>query len=312
MRAGSSDWHWSGDAGAIAAALRKQGLKTPARITRIRVVQRTESGRAQRLELIGDGAAASPPARSASRSGASWAGTRCGAIGSTRTRRRQVLHRPWIGARRRALPARRGPDGHRRARLSRDSGVLFSGNRTGRFGARVRVAAPERRGVVLYTTRPSQDGPVLAAAERALRDGSANVPVGRRRVGLRCAYIPMRKASATPPGEPGWVAAYTHGTRIEMQPVRDAEKTLRHEMFHLLIESQAAGFPAPLVSRRAGGISRLRPRCGRTAGAADSVRRRAAADSRTPLGARRAYADAAAAVAAIGRGAMARPLFCAG
>ena len=51
-------------------------------------------------------------------------------------------------------------------------------------------------------------------------------------------------------GEPGWVAATTRGSTIQMQPaevLRQAgtlESTLRHELLHMLIESYArAGTP---------------------------------------------------------------------
>ena len=46
-------------------------------------------------------------------------------------------------------------------------------------------------------------------------------------------------------GEPGWVAAHTEGRRIHLQPAailrsRDAlESTLRHELLHVAVESQA-------------------------------------------------------------------------
>ena len=41
-------------------------------------------------------------------------------------------------------------------------------------------------------------------------------------------------------GEPGWVAAHTSGRRIHLQPLRGSiEPTLRHELLHVAIESQA-------------------------------------------------------------------------
>ncbi|HEX3878806.1 MAG TPA: SpoIID/LytB domain-containing protein, partial [Bryobacteraceae bacterium] len=56
MRAGASDWHWTGDAAAIANALRKQRLNAPAHLTGMRISERTASGRAHLLQLSGDGA----------------------------------------------------------------------------------------------------------------------------------------------------------------------------------------------------------------------------------------------------------------
>ncbi|MGB6497406.1 MAG: hypothetical protein WBF09_10465, partial [Candidatus Acidiferrum sp.] len=51
-------------------------------------------------------------------------------------------------------------------------------------------------------------------------------------------------------GEPGWVAASTRGRTIRLQPLKQLEKrsivesTLRHEIFHVLVEEKAkAGTP---------------------------------------------------------------------
>jgi stage II sporulation protein D len=47
-------------------------------------------------------------------------------------------------------------------------------------------------------------------------------------------------------GEPGWVAASTHGTTIRLQPIEtlrrtsSLDRTLRHEFLHMTIESQAS------------------------------------------------------------------------
>ena len=40
-------------------------------------------------------------------------------------------------------------------------------------------------------------------------------------------------------GEPGSVAAYTVGNRIQMQPLKTPRQTLRHELLHVLVETQA-------------------------------------------------------------------------
>src|ERR1019366_5943332 len=48
-------------------------------------------------------------------------------------------------------------------------------------------------------------------------------------------------------GEPGWVAARTDGRRVHLQPAAvlrshgALESTVRHEMLHVVVESQAAG-----------------------------------------------------------------------
>jgi stage II sporulation protein D len=100
-------------------------------------------------------------------------------------------------------------------------------------------------------------------------------------------------------GEPGWVAAHTVGRRIHLQPGRGAlERTLRHELLHVLVESQAA--PELPLWFREGLVEYLE----------DPARERgpsripADADLRQTTDAaraRRAYDDAAAMVAALVR-----------
>jgi stage II sporulation protein D len=99
-------------------------------------------------------------------------------------------------------------------------------------------------------------------------------------------------------GEPGWVAAYAHGIRVEMQPVAYTEKILRHELLHLLLESQAApGLPLwfreGLVEYLSGAVAAT----GATRIPSDSELRQTQDAAR----ARRAYGDAAAAVAELAR-----------
>ena len=45
-------------------------------------------------------------------------------------------------------------------------------------------------------------------------------------------------------GEPGWVAAHTSGTTIDVQPLREMQPVLKHEILHVILESHAApGLP---------------------------------------------------------------------
>jgi stage II sporulation protein D len=152
-------------------------------------------------------------------------------------------------------------------------------------------------GVTLYTTRPSQDSALLAAAGRALREAVRRTGFAAPRVVEIHAY-PDVESFRDATGEPGWVAAYSHGARIEMQPLHDAEKTLRHEMLHILVEAQSASelplwFREGLVEyladpTQASGVWRIPP---------DGDLRQTADAAR----ARRADADAAAEVAMLAK-----------
>ena len=99
-------------------------------------------------------------------------------------------------------------------------------------------------------------------------------------------------------GEPGWVAARTDGRRVHLQPAAMLrsrgvlDSTVRHEMLHVVLESQAAaGLP---VWFREGLAEYLSGHSGHTrSGEPDpAMRQRASAAD-----ARNAYDEAAAAVA---------------
>jgi stage II sporulation protein D len=100
-------------------------------------------------------------------------------------------------------------------------------------------------------------------------------------------------------GEPGWVAAHTDGRRIHLQPAavlraRDAlDRVLRHELIHVLMEAQSA--PNLPVWFREGLAEYLDP-LNRAAGAAAFPADSALRQTADAAEARRAYADALAAV----------------
>ncbi len=304
VRAGLGGWQWAGDAAAIADALRHQGLHAPSRITTIRIAQRTASGRAQQLELIGDS-----PVRID-------AGTFRFAIG--RELGWNTLRSDWFEAHagdRKIFFAGRG-SGHGVGLCQRGADRMgtegrgyreilayyFPGTEPGVSARGFEWQRLGGDGFVLYTTRPVQDRPMIAALERALRDGLRRTGWPQPR-GIEVRVYPDVESFRDATGEPGWVAAYTHGTRIELQPVRDAEPIIRHETWHVLIESQAAAslplwFREGLVEYLAGGSTALvgAYRTGDALPAADEFRQIGA-----PARARRAYARAGAAVAALAR-----------
>jgi stage II sporulation protein D len=295
IRAGGGEWHWIGDPAAVAAALRKEGLQTPTRITGIRVVERTASGRARRLELVGD------------RDVPIAAGALRFAIG--RELGWNTLRSDWFDVRGTAFSGRGSGHGVGLCQRGADQmgaegrgyreilAYSFPGTEPGVSARGFEWTRLSGEGIAMYTTRPSQDGAVLAAAERALR-GDLERTGWAAPSGIEVRLYPDVESFRNATGEPGWVAAYTHGARIEMQPVRDAEKTLRHELFHVLIESQAAPslprwFREGLVEYLSG--AHIGSGSGRLPSNAELR------ETYDAAGARRAYEDATAAVAELGR-----------
>jgi len=295
VRAGGGEWHWAGNPASIDAALRKEGLQTPTRVTGIRVVARTGSGRAKRLELIGgsDVPIAAGALRFAIGRELGW----------------NTLRSDWFDVRGTAFTGRGSGHGVGLCQRGADQmgaegrgyreivAYYFPGTEPGVSARGFEWTRLSGEGIALYTTRPSQDGAVLAAAERALRADIQRTG-WTAPGGIEIRVYPGVESFRDATGEPGWVAAYTHGARIEMQPVRYAEKTLRHELFHVLIESQAAPslplwFREGLVEFLSGAPVGIR--AGRLPSDADLRQTHDAA------GARRAYEEAAAAVAELGR-----------
>jgi stage II sporulation protein D len=96
----------------------------------------------------------------------------------------------------------------------------------------------------LKSIQPDQDAEVLIAAERAL--GTLQTELGWKldfKVQLR--VFPTLDTYRDATGQPGWIAAYTRGHIISLQPAGTLkaksilESTLRHEFTHLLVESRA-------------------------------------------------------------------------
>lgn len=101
----------------------------------------------------------------------------------------------------------------------------------------------------ILSTQPEQDADVLTAAQKIL-------PALESELGWKLEFKPQLKVYPTldayrdATGQPGWIAAFTRGHTISLQPTAMLEKksvldsTLRHEFTHLLIEQRAhAGTP---------------------------------------------------------------------
>ncbi len=96
----------------------------------------------------------------------------------------------------------------------------------------------------LKSTQPDQDAEALTAAQKSL--GALQSELGWKldfKVQLR--VFPTLDTYRNSTGEPGWIAAYTRGHVISLQPLATLkeksilESTLRHELTHLLVESRA-------------------------------------------------------------------------
>ena len=98
--------------------------------------------------------------------------------------------------------------------------------------------------VVLFTTRPEHDRPLLPLAARMMHEAEEKTGlVYNSSAKLRVYATVAAFRDAT--GDPGWVAASTRGHTIRLQPADllhkagTLETTLRHELLHMLIEEHA-------------------------------------------------------------------------
>ncbi len=300
----SAAWNWTAPAAELANALTRAGLKSPRTIERISILDRTASGRARTL-LLSSG-------RQSVRISASTLRFAVGRELGWNTVRSSLYEVYAAGGR--VVFAGSGA-GHGVGLCQRGAEVMGRAGRSYReilaqyypgafLGVTARGLRWQRlRGelLTLLTTRPDVDRPALAAAERAARAGiqRTGFPFPQD-VEIR-AYPDLdtfRNATA----EPGWVAARTDGRVIHLQPVavlqnrRALESTLRHEVLHVLLESQAApGLPVWFREGLPGFLA------GEQAAAAPATSSTGIRQRNDAGVARRAYADAVARVAALAR-----------
>jgi stage II sporulation protein D len=239
-------WNWSGDGGRIAEALARSGLRAPEELRAVEVVERSAGGRARTLALVG---------KTTVRIGAEAFRLAVGRELGWNTIRSDLYE-----ARGLAFQGRGAGHGEGLCQRGADRmGAEGRGYREilARFypGTAVGVTArgiPWQRmcGAAVCLEAVDDRREVLAAAERIAQ----RLPWRVSNVTVRVYPDVATFRDAT--GEPGWVAAYTSGRRIHLQPPRGAvEATLRHELLHVAIESNGRA-ELPRWFREGGGRSR--------------------------------------------------------
>jgi stage II sporulation protein D len=307
-RAGTSAWQWAGDPRRIAEALRLSGLRAPAALDRVAILDRTASGRASTLVLAGGNEARGNESVRISAGSLRFAVGRELGWNTIRSDRYEIRS---SGGR---VVFEGTGSGHGAGLCQRGAEQMGIAGRSYREilayyypgtvpGLNAKGLSWQRLGgetMSMLTARPDQDRAALAAAERLARGLAQRTqwPLPAR---MELRVYPDLDTFRNATGEPGWVAAHTTGTRIDLQPVevlrsRGAlDSTLGHELAHVLVESQAAaglplwfreGLAEFLESGRGSGVAHV---------PADAEFRQTADAAR----ARRAYADAAAEVASL-------------
>ncbi len=236
-------WTWSGSAEQIRGALAQSGLKVPQHLRSISVVKRTSSGRAQTLSLDGELISAST-FRFAIGRVIGW-NTIKSELFTIETSGEQVLFRGSGEGHGVGLCQAGADEMGKQGKSYRQildfyyAGTTVSVNATGFHWTRL-----SGEGVTLFTMLPDSDKTLIGSAEKVIQRWRSRLPWPAP-VSIEIYVYPDMNAFRDATGEPGWIAAQTRGTKIEMQPsavLRShgvLESTLEHEILHCFVESAA-------------------------------------------------------------------------
>lgn len=284
-------------------ALRTAGLATPADWKAIDVAARSESGRVQRLKLRGgagsDATVSGSTFRFAVDRELGWNKIRSD-LYDVQNEGEEIVF-SGRGAGHGVGLCQAGAEEMAREGKSYREILSFYYPGT-EIGAQTAVAAQweTRRSehVELLSTQPDVDSTILPVAERILKEDELAIGWGAN-AGIQLRVFATMDAYRDTTGEPGWVAASTRGRTIRLQPLSELEKraivesTLRHEIFHVLVEEKAtAGTP---IWFREGLVLYLADSTGKTMGQlllSDQQMEAALSLPRSQEDVRRAYAAA--------------------
>lgn len=249
-------WESSLSASDIHESLRQAGLTPPAGWTTIEIVSRSASGRVQRLRLAGGSPAdfllSASSFRFAVDRSLGWNKIRSD-LYDLRNDGDHILfsgrgsgHGVGLCQAGADEMATQGKDYHQILDF------YFPGTHLSKVSSQGWQTRTSER-FELLTTAPEQDSKLLSDAETILKEDEAAIG-WKLPFRARLQVFPTLDRYRDTTGQPGWVAATTRGQTVRLQPVADLRKrsilesTLRHEFFHLLVESHARS-EAPLWFR---------------------------------------------------------------
>jgi stage II sporulation protein D len=231
-------------------ALRAEGLKMPAGWRAIEIVSRSESGRAQRLKLSGGPGGNAPISASTFRFAVDrelgWNKIRSDMY-DVRNAGEQIIFSGRGSGHGVGMCQAGAEEMAREGKNYREIlSFYYPGTELGAAGsaesAKWQKRSSER--LELLSTQPDVDATILPIAERILKDDE-EVIGWKAGAGVRLQVYATLDSYRNTTGQPGWVAASTRGKTIRLQPLAELKKrsivesTLRHEIFHLLVEAKA-------------------------------------------------------------------------
>jgi stage II sporulation protein D len=247
LRVNNSKWRWQGSGRDIASALQQSGLRAPQTLQDISILDRTPTGRIRTLMLSGGG-------ESIRISGSSFRFALGRLLGWNTLRsdlyetasQNGLLIFNGDGAGHGVGLCQNGAEemGREKYTYTEILGFYYPGTAVGLTAKGIRWTRMTGEKISMFSTQPNQDAATLALADRLLRSVAQRThrPIPPN-VELR--VYPDLDTFRNATGEPGWVAAHTSGSRIDIQPAavlrsRGAlDSTLAHELTHVVLEAGA-------------------------------------------------------------------------
>jgi stage II sporulation protein D len=234
-------------------ALRKQGLVVPAAWKKLEIVSRGSSGRALKLAFKSESQRAQLVSASSLRfaTGRSFGWNRVRSdLYEVQTTEESIVFKGRGAGHGVGLCQAGAEEMAREGQSYRQIlDFYYPGTKLGTTATGWDWQTRDSESFALKSTQPEQDAEVLTVAEKTL--AALRSQLGwtlNFKAQLR--VFPTLDAFRNTTGQPGWIAAYTRGHVISLQPLAVLkgkgvlESTVRHELVHLLVESHArAGTP---------------------------------------------------------------------
>ncbi|MBV9675346.1 MAG: SpoIID/LytB domain-containing protein [Acidobacteriaceae bacterium] len=247
LRHGAASWLWNAGADAIARALLDSQLRVPQPLRRVTVLNRSPSGRARTLQLIGD-----PQTVAISASSFRFALGRALGWNTLRSEQYEIQNRNGqIFFRGRGEGhgvglCQYGADemGNEGSTYREILAFYYPGTTVGLTAKGIQWTWLGGERINLFTTLPGRDADVLTIAE-SLQEQMEGRLGWKAKDPINIRIYPDLDTFRNATGEPGWVAARSSRSGIDLQPpsVLKAHgalrSTLRHEITHVLIEREA-------------------------------------------------------------------------
>ena len=231
-------------------ALRAAGIAMPAGWRSVEIVARSESGRTQRLKLSGgaggSGAISASTFRFAVDRELGWNKIRSD-LYDVRAAGEQIIFSGRGSGHGVGMCQAGAEEMAREGKSYRDIlSFYYPGTQIGGAGTADAAKWQKRTGerVELLSTQPDADASILPIAERILKEDEAAIG-WKVAASVRLRVYATLDSYRDTTGQPGWVAASTRGKTIRLQPLAELQKrsivesTLRHEIFHVLVEAKA-------------------------------------------------------------------------